>query len=101
MAVDSEQAMHFVVEVATDPCCAHTGRLRLEIESVAEHAAFPEKAAVAPRLVQRRVEVRQHAQRKARVRADRLMAADQLRRIAQIVWEQEIQRQMRRSNLLP
>src|ERR1700680_177705 len=49
MIADAEQRVHLVVEIAADSRGAYARRLGLEIERVPEHAALPEKMAVAPR----------------------------------------------------
>lgn len=62
----------------TDPGGPHAGGLGLEIEDVPKHAAFPEKAAVTPRLMQGRFELGNHAEREAGTGRDIPAAADQL-----------------------
>ena len=85
MAVDSKQRVHFVIEETADPGGAHAGGLGFEIENVPEHAALPEKMAVAPWLIQSGFELCQHSQRKTGVCADILVATYQLGCVAQIV----------------
>ena len=93
--------MHFIIEETTDAGRADTRRFRFQIKGVAQHAAFPKLATVAPWLIGGSLDRRQHSQREARVGRDVLMTADQFCDFAELVGQQQVQRQMRGPPLLP
>src|SRR6202162_5679889 len=64
IAADSKQRVHFVIEETADPGGAHAGSLGFKIENLPDHAALPEKMAIAPWLMQSGFELCQHPQRK-------------------------------------
>src|SRR5688572_7311686 len=50
-ALQTEQAVHLIVEEATDAGGAHAGCLRFQVEHLPDQAAFPEQPAIAPRCI--------------------------------------------------
>jgi hypothetical protein len=68
--------VHFIIEETADPGGAHAGGLGLEIKDLPKHAAFPEEAAVKPRLMPGLFKPGNHAERKAGIGPDVLVAAD-------------------------
>src|SRR4030095_11057437 len=94
IVVDSKQGMHLVIEETTNSRGAHAGSLGFKIEDLPQHARFPEEIAVAPWFMHGGFELRKHSERKTRVGADVLMAAHRLGKIAAIMGQQQVQRQM-------
>src|SRR5258707_13066813 len=98
VALQAEQAVKRVVEIAAEAGRANAGRLRLQVKDGPECAGFPEEAAIPPRafLSYAVAELRDHAKAERSVRRDLLVTAHRLRHLPQVALRQQIQVQMLR-----
>ena len=92
----TKQFVHGIVEKASDARPGNTGRLRLQVEKLADHAALPKEPFVEPSPVgiQRRPKSGNHAKAECAVPGDILSATEGLGNPGGISRPEEIERQV-------
>ena len=99
VALQTEQVVKDIVEVAADSRPANTSRLGFEIEDLAQDACLPVKVPIPPRpaLPDRRTEVGDHPEAERTIGGDLLMATDDPRHVPEVAAGQEEERQVLRA----